>query len=218
VNHGVVAPDGSPVDVYRALPRPDDADLVHAAIPAGSTVLDLGAGTGRFARALAMLGHPVVAVDHEPAMLAELEAVDGVEPVLGEIAGLALGRRFEVVLLASHLVDDDDLGPAALATAVGHLAVDGLVLAEVYPSGLDWVGAVGRRSAHGPVGITVTRASVVDGVLDASVRYDLDGRSWDQPFSARVLDESAIRGRLAAVGLRLDRWLDASRGWFVARR
>jgi hypothetical protein len=80
------------------------------------------------------------------------------------------------------------------------------------------VGAVGRRSAHGPVGITVTRASVVDGVLDASVRYDLDGRSWDQPFSARVLDESAIRGRLAAVGLRLDSWLDASRGWFVARR
>ncbi len=177
-DRGVVAPDGSPVDVYRALPRPAEVDAIHALIPPGSTILDLGAGVGRYVRPLAGYGHHVIAVDHEPAMLEGLDAVDGVEPVVADIIGLDLGRRVDVVLLAGHLVDDDDLGPAALVVARSHLAPNGIVLAEIYPPGRDWVGAVGRRSEIGPVGVTMTRASVTGDVLDAEVRYDLDGRTW----------------------------------------
>jgi SAM-dependent methyltransferase len=214
---GVVAPDGSPVDIYRALPRPTEADAIHAAIPAGSTVLDLGCGTGRFARALAELGHEVTAVDHEPAMLEALDDAEGVEPVGADITALDLGRSFGVVLLASHLVNDDDLGPRALAVARDHVTRDGLVIAEVYAPSTDWPAAVGRRSELGPVGVTVTEAEVKGDVLSASVRYDLGERTWDQPFGARLLDEAAVTTRLADAGLRFDGWLDEGRGWLIAR-
>jgi len=213
---GIVAPDGSPVDIYRALPRPDEADTIHAAIPAGATVLDLGSGTGRFARALAAFGHAVVAVDHEPAMLDGLEALDGITPVLGGLGAVALGRTFDVVLLASHLVNDD-LGPRALAVARVHVRPDGVVIGEVYPPGLDWPAAVGRRSTLGPVGVTVARAMVHGDQLEASVRYDLDGRTWNQPFRARLLDAKALARRLGDAGFAFDTWLDASRSWFAAR-
>jgi SAM-dependent methyltransferase len=215
---GVVAPDGSPVDIYRALPPPAELETIAAAIPAGASVLDLGAGTGRWARPLAARGHRVTAVDHEPAMLDGLAAIDAVETVVGEIGALALGRRYDVVLLASHLIDDDDLGPRALRAAVAHLARDGVVIGEVYPAGLDWEARVGQRSMFGPVGITVTRAVVRGEMVDAEVRYDLGERTWDQPFVTRQLDRPALDGRLADAGLRLDRWLDEARGWFVARR
>ena len=214
---GVVAPDGSPVDIYRALPRPAEADTIDAAIPRGSTVLDLGCGTGRFARALAALGHEIVAVDHEPAMLAGLESVDRVTPVLDDIGSLDLGRTVGVVLLASHLVNDDDLGPRVLAVARLHLVPGGAVIGEVYPPGMDWTAAIGRRSALGDVGVTVTRAMVQGDRVRASVRYDLDRRTWDQPFTARLLDQHALARRLGDADLVFDRWLDESRGWFVAR-
>lgn len=68
----------------------------------------------------------------------------------------------------------------------------------------------------GPVGITVTRASVEGDEVSASVRYDLDGKMWDQPFTARLLDEAALRRRLAEAGLAFERWLDAGRGRFLA--
>ena len=167
---GVVAPDGSPVDVYRALPRPTEVDAIHASIPAGASVLDLGCGTGRFATALAVLGHAVVAVDQEAAMLGGLDMVAGVTPVASDLETLALGRRFDVVLLASHLVNDGDLGPRVLRVAHEHVEPGGAVIGEVYASGTDWAGAVGRRSELGPVGITLTRAAVDGDRLEAAVR------------------------------------------------
>jgi SAM-dependent methyltransferase len=215
---GVVAPDGSPVDIYRALPRPEAADAINSAIPAGASILDLGSGTGRFARALAELGHDVVAVDHEPAMLEGLDGTDGITTVVGDIRGLSLDRTFDVVLLASHLVNDDDLGPRALAVATEHLRPGGVAIGEVYPASTDWPAAVGRHSMVGPVGITVTRAAVDGDRLDAAVRYELDGRIWEQPFIARLLDERALADRLADAELAFERWLDAGRGWFLARR
>lgn len=212
----VVAPDGSPVAVYRALPRPAEIELVDAAIPRGARILDLGSGTGRFAVPLADLGHRVVAVDHEAAMLADLADVPGITPVVADIDGLGLPQRFDVVLLTAHLIDDDGLGPPALAVARAHLAPAGVVIVESYPPGIDWKGSVGRRRQIGPVGITIRRAAIVGDQLDAEIRYDLDGRTWDQAFVARLLDRAGIDARLAAAGLRLERWLDQPRGWFVA--
>ena len=67
------------------------------------------------------------------------------------------------------------------------------------------------------MGITVTRAAIAYRQLDAAVRYDIDGGSWDQAFSADLLDEAAIRARLAAAGLAFERWLDEPSGWLAAR-
>ena len=93
---GVITADGCAVEVYARLPPGPEADLIHTHSGPGTSILDLGAGTGRTADPLVDLGHRVVAVDNSAAMLA---LVRGAETVLADIEGLQLGERFEVVLL-----------------------------------------------------------------------------------------------------------------------
>lgn len=216
---GGVAPDGSPVDVYRNLPTRGEPEIIDAAIAPGSTILELGCGTGRITRALVALGHRVVAVDNSAEMLAALDGLANVEPIEADILELDLGRLFDVVLAGSNLVNSPAPdGDRFIEVAAHHVSDRGAVLVEVYPPDLDWAASVGRRSEVGPVGITV-RSAVIDGDrLDAVVAYDLDGRSWEQPFSARLLDEPAVRRVVAAAGLAFDRWLDEPAGWFRAVR
>ncbi len=95
-----VAPDGSPVDVYLALPAEPELGHVRSVLSPGSAVLDLGCGVGRLSNPLAADGHEVVAVDESAEMLAH---VIGPEAVLADLWHLDLGRRFDVVLATSHL-------------------------------------------------------------------------------------------------------------------
>jgi SAM-dependent methyltransferase len=214
-----VAPDGSPVEVYRRLAVGREPQIIDAAVAPGASLLELGCGTGRVTIELARLGHHVTAVDESPAMLAELPRDRGIEPVEADIGGLDLGRRFDAVILGSHLLNaPDGLAAGFLATARRHLEVDGLAVAEVYPTAMDWTAAVGRRSLVGDVGVTVTRASVRGSRLDAAVAYDVDGRSWAQPFEADLMDEDTLRARLLDGGFGFDRWLDEASGWLAARR
>ena len=102
---GAITPDGCAVDLYALLPPMGEPELVHAAIPAGASILELGAGAGRMTARLVELGHPVVAVDESAEMLAH---VRGAETVRARIQDLELGRRFDAVLLASFLVNTPD--------------------------------------------------------------------------------------------------------------
>lgn len=211
-SHDAVAPDGSPVLVYRRLPPMGEPEIVHAAIPAGASILELGSGAGRVSHPLVALGHPVTAVDHSPAMLT---AIRGARTVLADIVGLDLGERFDCVLLGSHLLNDPS-SAAFLATARRHVLDDGVILAEVYPPGLDWAAALGRPSRLGPVTVTVTRAAVDGTSLHAEVTYEVDDRRWVQPFEAILRDEADLGALLSAAGLAFDGWVDAPRGWFIA--
>lgn len=56
------------------------ARFIDAILPDGSTVLELGAGSGRIARALAQLGHDVVGIDIAEAMLEKARAKPAVGP------------------------------------------------------------------------------------------------------------------------------------------
>ena len=141
----------------------------------------------------------------------------GVEGIVGDGRTIRLGRRFDAVLLASHLVDSPNGdGAAFAATAAAHVAPDGVVMGESYPPGWDPTAGVGLVSHLGDAEIVVTRATVIDGRVDAEVRYGVDGREWTQAFTADLLDEAALRERLAGAGLTFDRWLERP-GWFVAR-
>jgi putative AdoMet-dependent methyltransferase len=70
---------------FRDLAAEDAAILAALALPPGSHVLEIGTGTGHFARAAARAGHRVTAVDVSPAMLehaqnhANLEGLTGIE-------------------------------------------------------------------------------------------------------------------------------------------
>ncbi|HEX5828454.1 MAG TPA: class I SAM-dependent methyltransferase [Candidatus Limnocylindrales bacterium] len=208
-----IAPDGSPVDFYRRLPATGEPELVHALLAPGTSVLDLGCGPGRIAGPLAALGHPVTGVDNGEAMVAALPP--SVEGVVGDAATIRLGRRFGCVLLASHLVNDPAAGPAFARTAAAHLAPGGIAVGETYPPGWDPTGVVGRVSRLGDAEIVLLTAVLDGDLLRAVVRYGIDGRTWEQPFEALVLDESGLRDVLAEAGLRFDGWLDRP-GWFTA--
>ena len=71
-----------------------EPEIVHATASPGAWILELGCGTGRITHPLVALGHPVVAVDESPEMLAH---VRGAETVCARIEDLALDRRFNVV-------------------------------------------------------------------------------------------------------------------------
>jgi SAM-dependent methyltransferase len=78
------------------LPAGADPGIIHAAVPGGTSILELGSGTGRVTSALTALGRPVVAVDESAEMLAR---VRGAETVQAGIEDLSLSRLFDVVLL-----------------------------------------------------------------------------------------------------------------------
>lgn len=100
----MITPDGCAVDFYALMPAFGEPAIVHDAAGPGASILELGSGAGRVTHPLVALGHPVVAVDESPEMLAH---VRGTETVQARIEDLALDRRFDAVLLASHLINAD---------------------------------------------------------------------------------------------------------------
>ena len=211
---GVITRDGCAVDFYALMPAFGEPDIVHEAVGAGTPILELGCGTGRVTHPLIALGHPVVAVDESPEMLAH---VRGAETVCASIQGLSLGRRFGAVLLASHLINADDGTRSAFLTACRrHVADDGCVIVQQHPP--EWFSDATE--------IEYTRDGVVyrmrdvsrpaPDLLTATVEYVVADRCWTQTFTATRLDEAKLGASLAAGGLRLDRWLTEDRSWFRA--
>jgi 2-polyprenyl-3-methyl-5-hydroxy-6-metoxy-1,4-benzoquinol methylase len=96
-----VSPDGSPVEVYLALPADPDLQVVRSVMSERCSVLDLGAGVGRLANPLAADGHRVVAVDNSPEMVAH---VHGPTTVVADLVTRP-AERFDVVLALSHLIN-----------------------------------------------------------------------------------------------------------------
>ncbi len=208
-----VAPDGSPVAVYCALPAEPEFTPVLEFLEPPASVLDLGCGVGRLANELAGRGFEVTGVDESPEMLAHLHPA--VHPLRRDIRGLRLARRFDVVVLASHLVNvaHDGDRHAFLRAAADHVASNGVALIQHWES---------------PPAIPEPVTTEVDGVqiefevlalqgktLAGRVTYRLDDRAWTQTFECRLLDEDDLDAGLARVGLRRSRRLTPK--WLVAR-
>jgi SAM-dependent methyltransferase len=131
-----VSADGSPLAMYLALPAGDDPLIIHRASPPGASILELGSGPGRLTRVLVALGHEVVAVDDSTEMLAH---VTGAATVCADLFDVDVGRTFDIVLVASHLINDPDLARrhALLCVCRRHLVTGGSILVQRYqPGGL----------------------------------------------------------------------------------
>lgn len=211
---GAITPDGCAVAVYLRLPAMGEPRIVHDAVPAGASVLDLGSGPGRVAHGLVELGHPVLAVDQSAEMLAH---VRGAETVCAPIAGLHLGRRFGAVLLASHLVNtpEDDERAALLSAGARHLAPGGRLIVEWHPPAWFDTAAAGASEVGG---VRIELADVVrrGDLLDATVRYWSGSALWTQTFTARRLGETRLARELQEADLRFDGWLTDEHTWFAA--
>jgi len=197
---GHYAPDGSPVELYARLAAGDEPAIVHGAIPAGATVLDLGCGAGRIA--------------HSPEML---EHVRGAEKVLADIRTLDLRRRFDCVLLASNLLNcvDAITRDAMLAACARHVSPDGCVVIQRLAPGRALTieeGAWTRGQATFHLTSLIRRGRV----FSATMVFELEGKRWRHSFEAEMLDDEETDGALARAGLRRDAFLDETRAWVKA--
>jgi SAM-dependent methyltransferase len=211
---GVITPDGCAVDFYALLPDFGEPAIVHEAAGAGAWILELGCGAGRVTGPLVALGHPVVAVDESPEMLAH---VRDAETVCARIQDLSLGRRFGAVLLASHLINaDDETRRTFLDACRRHVADDGCVIIQQH--GPEWF-ATATDSEVSRAGMILRLRDVTrpaPNLVSATAEYLVGDRCWTQTFTTVRLDEAELAAALAAAGLRLDRYLTEDHSWFRA--
>jgi SAM-dependent methyltransferase len=219
-----------------------EPEVVHGAIPAGASILELGAGAGRVTHRLVELGHPVVAVDESPEMLARIRgaaagtpararsagtgstptqappAEVGVEPVRARIQELDLGRRFDAVLLASFMVNtpDDGLRRRFLGACRDHVGEGGCVLVERHPPGWFDEATDGERTSGGVTFRLRDLRRPGPGLLAATAEYQVGERVWTHAFTARRLDDGELAAALAEAGLAVDAYLTGDGSWVRA--
>jgi SAM-dependent methyltransferase len=212
---GAITPDGCAVELYALLEPMGEPEIVHAAVPAGASILELGAGAGRVTRPLVALGHPVVAVDESAEMLARIR---GAETVRARIQELDLRRRFDAVLLASFLVntDDRDLRRRFLQACRRHLGDGGCVLVQRHPPAWFEEATEGERVAGGVTNRLRDLRRPGPGLLAATVEYQVGDRVWAQSFTAERLDDRALAAALAEAGLAVDAYLTGDGSWVRA--
>jgi len=218
---GVITPDGCSVEFYAALTPASEPPIIHAAIPEGASILELGAGAGRVTHALLALGHQVVAVDESPEML---ERIHGAETVLARIEDLVLDRRFDSVLFASYLINVPDLEcrRTLLAACQRHVRADGCVLIQRHePEWFDTAAPFERHHGQLPQGELIYRmrdvTRPVPGLVSATMEYRIGDRTWTQGFTSQLVDDAQLAEDLAAVGLAVDAYLTDDRTWIRAR-
>jgi SAM-dependent methyltransferase len=210
----VITPDGCAVDFYALMPDLGESAIVHEAAGEGTAILELGCGAGRVTHPLTGLGHPVVAVDESPEMLAH---VRGAETVCARIQDLSLGRRFGAVLLASHLINaDDETRSAFLDACRRHVADDGYVIIQQHTPEWFATAADGEVTRDGVIYRLRDVSRPAPNLVSATVEYVVGDRSWTQTFTTRRLDEDDLAAALAVAGLRLDRYLTQDRSWLRA--
>jgi SAM-dependent methyltransferase len=214
---GHITPDGCSVSLYARLPAGDEPEIVERAAPPGATLLELGSGTGRLTRPLLARGFRVTAVDESAEMLAH---VGGAPTVRSAIEDLRLDARFDVVLLASFLVNtaDDALRTALLRTCAHHLAPGGALLVQregewhrTRTTGEEW-----HRD-----GMTVRialREPAAGGAKRTRMEYAFEDAAWSQTFVSHDLPDDAFEQALRRAGLTLDAYLTDDRTWARAVR
>jgi hypothetical protein len=147
-----------------------------------------------------------------------LAHVQGAQTVHSTIEDLNLGRSFDVVLLASYVLEYANMDRRRLLSSCRrHVRPDGRVIFQRQPP--SWYDTVRPD--------TWTRGEVVyevgglerpaEGVVSATMRYRIGDRTWSHSFTARRLDDETLPATLGTADLRFDRMLTDDGGWVMAR-
>src|SRR6201992_2462190 len=118
------------IERFRAMARAGDdlsgeARFVDAMVPRGARILDAGCGPGRMGGYLATVGHRVVGVDVDPALIAAAEQdYPGPQWLVGDLAELDLPARgivepFDVIASAGNVMAF--LAPSTLIRVLARL-------------------------------------------------------------------------------------------------
>lgn len=130
----------------------------------GDLVLDGGCGTGRVAVELCRRGRTVTGVDNDPDMIERARAKpEPVRWVLGDLSGVELGGRFDVIVLAGNTLQFvvPELRSMVMTNLASHLAADGVLI-------------MGSSLADG-----VTESAVVQWASDAGLAEADRFSTWD---------------------------------------
>ena len=216
---GPIAPDGSPVELYRLLTPRGEQTVIHDAIPAGATLLELGCGAGRLTRALAALGHEIVAVDECPDMLRDIpdsRAGTRIRKVCATIQGLRLGEQFDAVLLASNLITSfPALRKQFLDTCRRHVSATGCVLIEKHDPALF---AEPLRRERGDRKFVVRDIIRQDKFIRATLETHVGETAWTQHITVENLTDPELRQCLRESSLEFGAYLTQDHTWLRAVR
>ncbi len=208
--------DGSLVEIYRRVSVTDEVDLITALAEPGSSVLDLGSGAGRIANPVADRGYQVTAVDDSADMLAH---VRGARTVQARIEDLRLPERYDVVLLASSLVNYPgvDARRGLLATVAHHLKPAGKAVIQWRPPA--WFAqrpAGSYQRADGAMQQTMNILRNDGDVVLGEFTLEYAGQSLTQSFEAHRVSADEFRSLLDEVGMTLDTDDPDSSEWLTA--
>lgn len=188
----------------RPIGEPDSV-ANHAGVAA---TLEGTAGAGRICLALAEQG---ISLDDV------CQAVIVADASPGALDTIDLDRRFDVVVLGSHLVNlpDEDRRRAFLRAAARHAGDAGRVLVEHHP--VDWAETAAATSPTPGATVGMEDVRRHPPFVSAVSTFDVGGRFERQPFTARVLSDDELAAELEAAGLRGMRrlaptWVEAARG------
>ncbi len=218
---GPRARDGCSVELYRRQQYGGEIEHLRPRLPAGTSVLELGCGTGLLAHRLLEFGCDVTGVDNSAQMLAHVS--ERVHRVQCDIEALQLARRFDVVLLPSGLVNHADarVRRAFVAVAARHVAPGGELILKRQDDAWLRSAVVGPLGALGAMRVAVARVDRTPGpdgdVVAMTLRYDLDGETWTHAFTVVALDEAAVARLLREQGLAAPEALDERRLWLATR-
>ena len=208
--------DGCSVNFWKLLAAGTEPLLIASVVPAGGSILELGAGVGRITHALLKLGYKVTAVDNSPEMLAEIR---GATTVLSDIEDLKLDSSFDAVVLGSFLIHAPAPGARAdlLAVCRRYVKPSGVVLIQRYRDG--WPasavpGFVGEKDA---IRTYVDDVSHDGRFVRLALRYEAACGTWTQVFIAESLDACDLDNALAQAHLSVGGHLGGDPSWLVAR-
>jgi 2-polyprenyl-3-methyl-5-hydroxy-6-metoxy-1,4-benzoquinol methylase len=193
--------------------------VVHNAITAGAAILELGCGAGRLTRALAALGHEMVAVDECPDMLWTIpdeHAGVRVRKIRSTIQELRLGEEFDAVLLASNLITSfPALRKQFLDTCRRHVSATGSVLIEKHDPALFAAPLSRERGNRKFVVRDIVRQNKL---VRATLETHIGGTAWTQHITVEDLSHSELLRCLHESSLEFDTYLTEDRTWLRAVR
>lgn len=226
---GARARDGCSVELYRRSRYAGEIEPLRDRLPPGTTVLELGCGTGRLTHRLLELGCEVTGVDNSAEMLAHVS--DRVRRVQADIEQLALPERFDVVLLPSGLINHGDgaVRRAFIAAASRHVAPDGELI--LHAQDAHWLRTASAGDVMRGQDLSIHVAEVarsgdeLEPLVQMTLRYEAGhlhgsetgGEVWTHAFTVVALARESIAALLQEGGFEEPVAVDASGRWLAAR-